>query len=176
MRYLLVCFAGLATGCIIENGGGGGGGGVCPADATYEIDTGASIDHQAGVDAGYYVTYAAGGHWHIEWTCDTHLSAEGCEFSGQVTLPTPAGGANASCYQCEPDDNFSSSDKSGTTTISFDTLTSTGIDGIDFDATPGTAIELDAFINGLDQSDLVWLPSQGHTATPECMPIRMLPG
>lgn len=59
--------------------------------------------------------------------------------------------------------------------IDFDTVTSTGIDGADFDGVPGHDLQLNLQINGLYQNDLVFVPSRGRTAVPGCMPLDLAP-
>lgn len=160
-------------GCVLDTGRSAP---VCATATAMPIDTGASIDHAAGIDAGYYARYTAGGHWHVEWTCDTKLSATGCNFTGTVFADTPAAGAAApTCTQCEPDDILTTSQQGGTTRIDFDTITSSGIDGVDFDAIPGHTVELNLLIDGLYQNDLVFVPSAGRTAIPRCMPLDLTP-
>jgi hypothetical protein len=163
------------TGCIIEHDGGGGPPPESCINASAPIDTGASIDHQAGVDAGYYAQYTTGGHWHFDWTCDTKLSAIGCEFSGTIFADDPGGGINATCFQCEPQDVLTTTQVGTQTRIDFDTGTSTGLDGVDFTSIPGNAVKIDLQINGIYQNDLVFLPSGGQTLIQPCMPIDLLP-
>ncbi|HUJ63140.1 MAG TPA: hypothetical protein VLX92_31800 [Kofleriaceae bacterium] len=163
----------LASGCIIE--GSHSSPSTCGSDTSYDIDTGASITHAAGVDAGYYVSYAAGGAWHIEWTCDTKLSAEGCNFTGEIVFDTQPGAPAPTCYLCEDDDIFSSHASGSQTVVDFNTITSTGIDGVDFTSTPGDIISVDLQINSLYQNDLVFLPSDGNTVSPLCMPTDLEP-
>ncbi len=177
MRSLLVILA-LASGCIIEHDSGSGGpdpGPACSTAPTYSIDTGATLSYVVGVDAGYYASYAAGGAWHFEWTCDTNLSAVGCNFTGTITAPTPAGGANPTCFRCEADDILNASESGGNTSMQFDTLTSTGIDGIDFTSVAGSPIAIDLQINGLYQDNLVFIPSGGAALTPACVPANVAP-
>jgi len=145
---------------------------ACIGDEAALVDTGASITHAAGVDAGYYLSYEAGGAWHLEWTCDTKLSALGCEFSGTINV---TGTTTPTCFQCEPEDIVTTSRTTGGTQIQFDTGTTTGIDGIDFTATPGSAVEFDLLINGIYQPDLVYIPSHGRTDMPTCLPISATP-
>ncbi|HET7500016.1 MAG TPA: hypothetical protein VFK02_03410 [Kofleriaceae bacterium] len=160
------------TGCFFD---GSHSAGLCANATTLAIDTGASIGHTAGVDAGYYVTYTAGGHWHLEWTCDTKLSAAGCNFVGTVFVDTPPGGAAVTCLHCEAEDFLDVSSSGGQTRIDFDTITSSGIDGIDLDGVPGHDVQLDLQINGLYQNDLVYVPSRGRTVVPACMPLDLSP-
>ena len=148
----------------------------CPAGTAYQVDTGASLSYSPGVDAGYYISYAAGGHWHFEWTCDTKLSAYGCDFTGTVTATTPPGGTGATCYQCEPSQDFLTVTVNGDqTSMQFDTITTSGIDGLDFMSTAGSTVHVDLMVNSLYQDDLVFLPSGGTVATPTCMPTDLSP-
>ena len=163
MRSLVLCLA--LTGCIIE---GNGGPPSCPVDQSYEVDTAATIAYTPGVDAGYYITYAGAGHWHLEWTCDTKLSATGCNFTGTISAPSVSG---ATCFQCEPEDRMSAS----ATAIQFDTITTSGIDGVDFTTTPGSAIHIDLLIDGLYQNDLVFVPSRGSAISATCNPADLVP-
>jgi len=164
--------AGSLAGCFFD---GSHGSAVCATATTMPIDTGASIDHAAGIDAGYYVKYTAGGHWHLEWTCDTKLSAEGCNFTGTIFVDTAAAGAAATCFQCENEDILTMTPDGGQTRLDFDTITSSGIDGVDFDGVPGHSVQLNLMINGIYQNDLVFVPSQGHTSVPACMPLDLAP-
>lgn len=148
---------------------------TCTVEPTLPIDTGASIDHTAGVDAGYYAEYNGAGAWHFEWTCDTRLSAAGCNFTGSFTVPTPAGGVDATCFDCEPEDILTTAVSGANTVIDFDTVTSTGIDGVDFTAPTGASIEIDLQVNGIYQNDIVFLPSGGQTTIPPCMPLVLAP-
>ena len=164
--------AALASGCLFD---GGHDAALCATATAMPIDTGASITHAAGIDAGYYAQYTAGGHWHVEWTCDTKLSATGCNFTGTITVDTPAAGAAPSCFQCESEDQLNATAVGSQTRLDFDTITSSGIDGVDVDGVPGHAMQLTLQIDGLYQNDLVFVPSLGRTAAPACMPLQLTP-
>ncbi len=149
---------------------------TCDPRTSIGIDTGASVTYAVGVDAGYYLSYTAGGHWHIEWTCDTKLSAYGCNFHGTIVADTPAAGVNASCFRCEVNEDVLTTAPVGPQTqITFDTLTSTGIDGVDFDSVAGNSVNIDFLINGIHQDDLVFVPSGGAAASPACTPADVVP-
>jgi hypothetical protein len=164
-----------ATGCVVDHGRGEPPDQTCAVEPTYGIDTGASIDHVAGVDAGYYVEYRGGGAWHVEWTCDTKLSAYGCNFTGSI-VATITPGSSVTCAQCEADDFLTVAPDGAQTTIAFDTVTSSGIDGIDFTTPIGSSIEADVLLDGIHQNDLVFLPSLGQAASPTCQPATLAPG
>lgn len=166
------------TACVIHDhhdDGGFGDGEVCDTADSLIVDTGADVTHETGVDAGYYATYTGNGHWHLEWTCDTKLSATGCNFTGSVTYDTATGAAAPSCFACESDDLMSTSAQGAQTRIDFDTITSTGLDGLDFDAIPGHPVTVDLEIDGLIQNGLVFVPSRGRTQSPLCMPLVLTP-
>jgi hypothetical protein len=149
---------------------------TCDPGLSDEVDTGATVTYTAGVDAGYYIDYKAGGHWHLEWTCDTKLSAYGCGFTGTITVDTPASGVNATCVMCEPaQDSLTVTPQGTQTVLAFDTVTTTGVDGVDFFAVAGNTIDVDLHVNGLYQDDLVFLPSGGGVANATCMPIGLTP-
>jgi hypothetical protein len=169
LRFMIA--GALLPGCLFGNNKSD----QCLPEQAMTIDTGASVDHAAGVDPGYYASYTAGGAWHLEWTCDTKLSAQGCNFTGSIVVDTPAGGAKATCFQCEPEDILNVTQGATQATIDFDTVTSTGIDGVDFVGVPGHSISIDLSINSLYQNDLVFVPSLGRTAVPDCMPIDLTP-
>jgi hypothetical protein len=170
-RLLLLAL--LTPACIIQsNQGDDDVGTTCATDLEMTVDTGATITHTAGVDPGYYISYAGNGAWHIDWTCDTKLSALGCEFSGTINVTGPS---TATCFQCESDDSVTTSPTTRGTAIQFDTSTSTGLDGVDFTAAAGQAVEFDLLVNQIYQPDLVYVPSNGATATPSCLPISATP-
>jgi hypothetical protein len=129
-----------------------------------------------GVDAGYYVSYLGGGHWHVEWTCDTRVSAYGCNFTGTITAPAPAQGANATCVQCESNDSLSvGPDGASGMRIDFDTITTTGFDGVDFYTTAGSPVTFDLQVDGNSRPDLVFVPSSGAATSPVCDPLTLTP-
>jgi len=164
-----------ATGCVLDTTRGGPPDQTCAVESSYGIDTGASIDHAAGVDAGYYVEYRGGGAWHLEWTCDTKLSAYGCNFTGSI-VATLAPGSVVTCAQCEAEDLLTVTPGGAQSTIDFDTVTSSGIDGLDLTTPIGSSIDADLRLDGLHQADLVFLPSQGRAASPSCLPATLVPG
>ncbi len=158
--------------CIIENNSGDDVSTTCISDLVMDVDTGATITHAAGVDPGYYINYAGNGAWHIDWTCDTKLSSIGCEFSGTINIVGPTA---ATCFMCEDNDSVTTSPTASGTAITFDTITTTGLDGVDFTAAAGASVEFDLLVNGIYQPDLVFVPSDGATATPSCLPIAGKP-
>lgn len=150
---------------------------VCDTGENETIEEGATTSYTVGVDAGYYFTYGTGGLWHVEWTCDTALSGIGCNFTGTINVITPdtAAGANVVCTNCESNDILTATETGDETDIDFDMITTDGIDGIDFDADPGSSIVIDLQINGVYQNDLVYIPSFGASVAAPCMPLEVIP-
>ena len=160
----------LVAGCLFDNGPPPPP--QCSGPSAYTIDTGATLGYTVGVDAGYYTSYAAGGHWHFEWTCDTKLSATGCNFTGSITAPP---GATVTPYMLEPEDALDVTPSASATVAQFNTITSTGIDGVDVVTTAGAPVTIDWMIDGLYQNDLVFLPSGGQSIAAACMPAQLTP-
>ncbi len=144
---------------------------ICADPAPYEVDSDVTFTYSPGVDAGYYITYNSNGagNWHLEWTCDTDLSAEGCEFTGTITVP--ANDTMATCYDCEAEDNLETTVGSPSI-VTFDMITSTGVDGVDIYAA-ADHIDIDLMINGAYQNDLIFFSHDGATFSPPCVPARL---
>lgn len=45
-----------------------------------KVDTGRTLNAQPGEGVGIFVEYAAGGKWHVWWTCDTKQTGVSCDF------------------------------------------------------------------------------------------------
>jgi hypothetical protein len=102
------------------------------------VDTGTTLTEPPGTGAGVFVEYQPGGHWHLWWTCDTKLSGLPCTFYVDAIASTGAI-TNVTGDQLESDDSISTpaSDE-----VSLTTDTTTGVDGVFFDTTPGATINL----------------------------------
>jgi len=115
-----------------------------PQPVTVVVDTDQTMTNTPGGDGvGVFVQYASGGHWHLWWTCDTNKSGLPCDFSIDVT-GTALANAKPSAFE--------TNDTLDTTTpgsLVATTHTTTGVDGLDFDATPGATVTLDVTVSGL---------------------------
>jgi hypothetical protein len=162
----------LATGCSDHRhdggdyGGGGPGNGLSTAPETAPIDTGATIEPHPGDGVGAFVTYAAGGHWTLSTACDTNTSQLSCAFDLYVrpvdesaTLSNPKGQGLTG-----PDAVDLSSDGS----FHLFAATSTDTPGLTFDATPGSAVQLEMYLDGAPQPRFVYWVGKGilHTGAP----------
>jgi hypothetical protein len=182
---VLLCLGGLSVICASQGcsdaGDGGQGWGGAPADETLTtnpdtvaIDTGATLSSPGGGGVGVFVQYAAGGHWTVTTACDTATSGEPCGFDvfvagadASTTLSNPAG------TNLGDGDNVDIQ-RDGSYHLS--TLTSTTIEGMTFDATPGGTLALEMFLDGVPQPRFVyWIGGKVlHTGAPTD-PINLHP-
>lgn len=100
------------------------------------VDTGVMLTVPPGTGVGVFVEYAAGGHWHLWWTCDTTLSGLSCTFDVVATIPTGTI-TNVTGDRLESDDSLTTP---SSTEVALLTNTTTGVDGVFFDTAPGATI------------------------------------
>ena len=143
-------FVFLVAGCTYDNGDtphfDDTSSSVCGDAAQSSIDTDAQISVGAGLGAGIFIEYASGGHYHVRTSCDTSRSNTGCNWDVIVTpevgktISNVVGeglGTNDSVHPFPPD------------SFQLNALTTTEIDGFTFDTDPGTAISVDALLDGV---------------------------
>ena len=114
-----------------------------------DVDTNQTLSEPGGQGVGVYVEYKAGGHWHVWWTCDTSLTGLTCNFQVGVSVATGAI-SSAVAQAFEASDQLTQGSSTGFIAT---TTTTTGIDGVTFDASPGAVITLDAQVDGQRQID-----------------------
>ena len=97
-----------------------------------------------GQGIGVFVEYSAGGHWHVYWACDTTLSSAPCSFTVAITV-------SDSSISAAQTAQFSGNDAMTSTPgqISATTYTTTQVDSVDFNATPGARLTVDSAVDGL---------------------------
>jgi hypothetical protein len=167
----LVLLVPFATGCIVEASGPPPQQ-ACATPEAITVDTGATLSYTVGVDAGYYASYKGNGAWHFEWTCDTKLSASGCNFTGTIVAPP---NATVTPFELEPEDSLVVTPSANETLAQFDTITTTGIDGVDIVTAAGATLQVDFFVDGLYQNQIVFFPSHGAAVNPACLPAVLTP-
>jgi hypothetical protein len=164
-----ICLVALGLGgCIIEAGGGPPPPPpvitVVPTTAqVVRIEPGAGTIVQPGVQAGYGITANVGSSYRILWTGDASASLSYREFTGSIytagnfTSVTP-GCANNFCALEAGDYVSPPTPTTGGTRIDFDTIATTGLDGLDFivDSEP---VYFDLNIDGVPYPNLVLFTS-----------------
>jgi hypothetical protein len=164
----------LLVGCSADTGpssSGGGGvysyGGPSSGSATppgsgaqpmlVVVDTNRTMTAQPGDGVGIFTEYATGGHWHVWWTCDTNVTAATCNFD--VTVSSATGSLdNVTGQLLEAGDRLA---QASPAQVEMFTVTSTDMDGVTFDAAPGTVITLDAKMNGQPDSRILFFVQDG---------------
>ena len=149
--------AALLVGCIADStptsGSGGGYAGPPPSGSTTvsapiiaEVDTNGTLVATPGQGIGVYVEYQAGGHWHVSWTCDTLLTNQSCDFVVDASVDPSAGTIENAAGLAHSGTN-SLNEASSRQQIEAVTSTTTGIDEVTFDATPGAIVTVTVQLN-----------------------------
>ena len=125
---------------------------------TVVIDTNQTMNAQGGQGVGVFVQYAAGGHWHVWWTCDTAVSGLACDFAlgitgTEITSPTT---------HFDPSEHGDALATSTPDELDVTAHTTTGVDAVDFDAAPGTDVKIDLSMSGLRRGDFFFFVENGQ--------------
>jgi hypothetical protein len=107
-----------------------------------QVDTNATLVTTPGNGIGVYVEYESGGHWSVSWTCDSSLTNLSCNFtvdasvtSGTIVDTGTTVGAGDAVTQANPSQ------------IEAVTVTTTEVDGMTFDTTPGAQVTVSVSLN-----------------------------
>jgi hypothetical protein len=127
-----------------------------PSPVVVLVDPDRTLAAQPGQGVGVFTEYQTGGHWHVWWTCDSTANGTGepCFFQILVSVPsghlTPSD-VNPSSYLTQPTPQ----------SIASTTTTTTAVDQLYFDASPGQAIQLDARLNGIRDGRFLFFVQDG---------------
>ena len=153
----MLASTGVLAGCFADSGStssGSGGGGVAgpyasssgtsaPQPLLVDVDTNGTLVTTPGNGIGVYVEYQTGGHWRVSWTCDTSLTSLSCNFvvdasvtAGNIALPAGEG--------LEASDTLSQGSPQQLEAV---TTTTTGVDAMTFDTTPGAPVTVTVTLN-----------------------------
>jgi hypothetical protein len=106
------------------------------------IDADKTMDIRGGDGVGIFVEYKSGGLWQISWTCDTNRTGQSCNFTHSVR-------ATKIQNPVIEGESFEGSD----TTLTHQTVTTSGIGRLTFQSVPGEAITLQSTVGGEANSD-----------------------
>jgi hypothetical protein len=148
-----IAVAALLVGCVADSTSSSSGGYAYPSGSSAgsssgggmsqpilaDIDTNGQLVLPAGGQGiGVYVTYEQGGHWTLSWTCDTAVTNLPCPYVVDASVAAAAGSIDNAMA------NPSSSDAAfaivSAQEIRATTTTTTGIDAMTFDTTPGAIV------------------------------------
>jgi hypothetical protein len=134
-----------------------------------KIDPNASMTQMPGQGVGVFAQYDTtsdadpGGHWYIWWTCDTSLSGESCPFTITATV---AHGviSNATSQGFAPSDQLltpANANQVAADSVTAETLTTTQVQGVHFDAPPGEVLTLSAELGGEYSGSFIFFVEDG---------------
>ena len=129
-------------GAVPPPGSSGGNGDEEPQPVS--IDTGSAVDATPGEGVGLFVEYAEGGLWRIWTSCDTAYSGFSCAFDVIVAVDDDSEILSVSSEELEGDDEAGTSDPGSGF---FRALTSSDLDGVRFETTPGAVLRVDTFLD-----------------------------
>jgi hypothetical protein len=120
------------------------------------VDTDRVLTATPGQGVGVFSEYRSGGHWHVWWTCDSAVSHNSCDFeigaavsNGIIANVQTEGAAVQSVVTATPRQ------------VTVSTITTTELDGITFDTTPGQPIHIDAQLNGTREGQFLFFVQDG---------------
>ncbi|MEP7121836.1 MAG: hypothetical protein ABJE95_13030 [Byssovorax sp.] len=133
-----------------------------------------TLNADPGSGVGIFVEYATGGHWHVWTTCDTASSKLACDFE---VFAIPEKDAKISSVKpAETLEGGDAAEQLADGSAHLSASTSTELDGMTFDATPGAVVELEVYFDGVPDSRVVfWYGNETlHTGAPTD-PVDFLP-
>jgi hypothetical protein len=185
MRALVVATAValLGAGCWVDSGpsrrydpppaaSSPGTGDTCTPASTADppripIDPDRTLHASPGQGAGVFITYASGGTWTVEWTCDTNVSGgRTCDYELAVNTTGLVDVAT------DPANAIISRDK---TAFSVRTQTGATLDSATFHTEPGSPITFSMRLGCKAYPDLVWYVSNGVLTQAPTDPIELVP-
>lgn len=137
-----------------------------------EVDTGRTLNAEPGEGVGIFVEYAAGGQWHVWWTCDTAKTAASCEFD--VRIASESGDLESIHSEgVLSSDSVTSTDAR---TISARSSTGSNAVGVRFEGPVGGIVAIDAAVGGVRETGYFFFvqddkPNGGFTG-PLTNPLR----
>src|SRR5579864_2652106 len=121
-----------------------------------QVDTDQVMTADPGQGVGVFIEYAAGGKWHLWWTCDTMKTGQACDFSVAATAKQ-GNIANVDAQQLQGGYVASPS----ASRVEAHVSTSNEVHGITFTTTPGATIEVEAGVGGLESGKFLFFVQDG---------------
>lgn len=140
------------------------------------IDTDAKINTEPGKSAGVFVEYATGGHWQLLMTCDTVNNGAPCAWDIIVTPEDGRSISNVQRQDLEADTDSVGRYPEFPDSYQVIAETRDDTDGITFDTEPGTAIQVDSYLDGKCALPYFFWVGDGaaHTGAPS-NPLVLIP-
>jgi hypothetical protein len=122
-----------------------------------DVDTGKTMNAAPGDGVGIFVEYAAGGQWHVWWTCDTNKTNEPCAFGIKITAKT----GSISDLQLAGAVQGDSIQQTDSQTLTATTNTTSNAVDAKFTGDAGGTIEIEATVGGVDDSSFFFFVQDG---------------
>ncbi len=127
---------------------------------TVVVDTNQTMGNTPGGEGlGIFVTYNAGGHWRVWWTCDTNISGLPCDFDVQMSGAALTNSAPTFSGSSASSDSL---DSSAPNVLVAQTHTTTSVDAVTFDAQPGADMTVDVTVSGLRDGRFFFFVQNGQ--------------
>jgi hypothetical protein len=127
-----------------------------PSPMLVVVDTGQTMTADPGQGVGVFIEYAAGGTWHLWWTCDTAKTNQDCDFTvGATAAQGTIGSINAQELA------GGSYGQPNASRIEATTKTSSETHGITFTTTAGAVLTVDAKIGGVQDGSFLFFVQDG---------------
>jgi hypothetical protein len=125
---------------------------------TVVVDTNQTMSNtQGGQGLGVFVTYNAGGHWRVWWTCDTSISGLPCDFD--ITMSGTSLANSATTFAEQSSDTL---DTSTPGELVAHTHTTSSVDSVTFDGAPGADMTVDVTVSGLRDGRFFFFVQNGQ--------------
>lgn len=118
-----------------------------------EVDTNAKLEADPGAGVGVFAEYAAGGKWHVFWSCDTNQTSRDCDYQVKIR-PTQGKLANV------VDDGGRAIATTGGE-VSLRRTIGAKNDGVRFDGDPGGIVTLEVTLDGKPDNVLFFFVQDG---------------
>jgi hypothetical protein len=128
-----------------------------PTPILVDVDTGKTMNAAPGDGVGIFVEYAAGGKWHVWWTCDTNKTSESCAFNVQIAVKSGSMTGLALSGAAQGDDL----QQSDAQTLQATTTTTSNAVDVRFAGDPGGTIEITASVGGGNDSSFFFFVQNG---------------
>jgi hypothetical protein len=128
-----------------------------PTPILVDVDTNKTMNAAPGDGVGIFVEYAAGGQWHVWWTCDTNKTSESCAFTIKIATKTGSMSDLVLAGTAQGD----SLQQSDTQTLDAVTTTTSNAVDVKFTGDPGGTIEIEAAVGGVDDSSFFFFVQNG---------------
>jgi hypothetical protein len=121
-----------------------------------DVDTGQTMTADPGKGVGVFIEYAAGGKWHIWWTCDTSTTGQSCDFSVSASVATGTIG------------NLDTTELAGgsvttptASRVDARVTTSTEVHGLTFTTNAGAVLTVQASVGGIQDGSFLFFVQDG---------------